>query len=94
METRLAVGKIRVDELRRQMHLEEVEALPVADRGLLRRPSPWYVRTRLALRTWLSRFRGNAHRFSHLDCRYILILIVALQSASPPGATATTIVIS
>ena len=47
-----------------EMHLEEAAALPIADqRRLLRRRSPWFVRTRLALRTWLSRFRGGAHRF-------------------------------
>ena len=46
-----------------EMHLEEVEALPAADRErLLNRRSPWYVRTKLSLLTWLTRIRGNAHR--------------------------------
>ena len=49
-----------------EMHLEEAAALPIADQGrLLGRRSPWYVRTKLALRTWLSRCRGGAHRFPY-----------------------------
>ena len=44
------------------MHLEDVEALPAADRQrLLRRGSPWYVRAKLVLMTLLSGLRGNAH---------------------------------
>ena len=45
------------------MHLEDVDALPAADRRrLLRRGSPWYVRAKLVLLTLLSGLRGNAHR--------------------------------
>lgn len=46
-----------------KMHMEDVEAMPVADRErLLKRRSPWYVRTKLALMTWLSDLGGNTHR--------------------------------
>ena len=46
-----------------EMHLEDVEALPAEDRErLLKRRSPWYVRTKLALMAGLSDLRGTAHR--------------------------------
>ena len=44
------------------MHLEDVDALPAADRQRLLRRSPWYVRAKLVLLTLLSGLRGNAHR--------------------------------
>lgn len=46
-----------------EMHMEDVDALPAADRQrLLQRRSPWYVRAKLALMAALSDLRGNAHR--------------------------------
>ena len=49
------------------MHLAEIEALPVADRRhLLKRRSPWYVRAKLSLVTWL---RGNARRVFRFTLR-------------------------
>ena len=55
-----------------EMHLEEVEALPAADRRrLLNRPSPWYVRGKLALMTWLSRFRGLRAEDARLYAAYV-----------------------
>ena len=53
-----------------KMHLEEAEALPIADRRhLLKRRSPWYVRARLALMTWLSGLRSNARRVLQFTLR-------------------------
>lgn len=53
-----------------EMHLEEVEALPIADRQhLLKRRSPWYVRAKLALMMWLSGLRSNARRVLQFTLR-------------------------
>ena len=54
-----------------KMYLEEIEALPIADRRhLLKRRSPWYVRAKLALMTWLSGLRGNARRVLQFTLRW------------------------
>ena len=60
-----------------EMHMEEGEAMSAADRErLLKRRSPWHVRTKLALMTWLSDLRGNAHR--------ALQFTLQSRAASPP----------
>ena len=46
-----------------QMHLEGVSELPPGEQDhLLVRRSPWYVWTKLAVVTWLSRPHDNAER--------------------------------
>lgn len=43
-----------------QMYLERIAELPEAERKqLLRRKSPWYVRTGLACKAWLSSIRSG-----------------------------------
>ena len=44
-----------------EMYLERVAELPVDEQPrLLARRSPWHLRTKLALMTWLSGLRGSA----------------------------------
>ena len=53
-----------------QMYLERVADLPAEERRrFLTRKSPWYVRSKLALMTWLYSLRGDGDRSREFTLR-------------------------